>query len=86
MSLEKRIAAIARTIFLPEFSFASNRFQVEKVGELELADHVVWADDVLIAIQMKERENGLPEANWFDDKVLKKATKQVPDILFHILR
>jgi hypothetical protein len=32
MSLEKRIAAIARTIFLPEFSFAANKFQVEKVG------------------------------------------------------
>jgi hypothetical protein len=81
MSLEKRIAAIARTIFLPEFSFASNRFQVEKVGQLELADHVVWADDLLIAIQMKEREAGLPEANWFEDKVLKKATKQVRDTL-----
>ena len=81
MSLEKRIAAIARSIFLPEFSFASNQFQVEKVGELELADHVVWADDLLIAIQMKEREAGLPEGNWFDDKVLKKATKQVRDTL-----
>ena len=34
MSLEKRIAAIARTIFLPEFSFAANKFQVDKVGQL----------------------------------------------------
>ena len=41
MRLEQRIAAIARTIFLPEFSFAANRFQVEKDGEVELADHVV---------------------------------------------
>ncbi len=81
MSLEKRIAAIARSIFLPEFSFAANRFKVEKVGQLELADHVVWADDLLIAIQMKEREPNLPEANWFEDKVLKKATKQVRDTL-----
>ncbi len=68
MSLEKRIAAIARTIFLPEFSFAANKFPVEK-GELELADHVVWADDLLIAIQMKEREANLPETNWFENKV-----------------
>jgi hypothetical protein len=81
MSLEKRIAAVARTIFLPEFSFAANKFQVEKVGQLELADHIVWADDLLIAIQMKERERDLPEANWFEDKVLKKATKQVRDTL-----
>ncbi len=81
MSLEKRIAAIARTIFLPEFSFAANKFQVEKVGQMELADHVVWADDLLIAIQMKEREAGLPEANWFEEKVLKKATRQVRDTL-----
>jgi len=39
MSLEKRIASVARTLFLPEFSFAANTFQVEK-GEYELADHV----------------------------------------------
>jgi len=81
MSLEKRIAAIARTIFLPEFSFAANRFQVEKDGEVELADHVVWVDDLLIAIQMKEREAKLPEANWFENKIVKKATKQVRDTL-----
>jgi len=80
MSLAKRIAAIARTIFLPEFSFAANKFPVEQ-GELELADHVVWADDLLIAIQMKEREANLPEANWFENKILKKATKQVRDTL-----
>ena len=41
----------------------------------------MWADDLLIAIQMKERERDLPEANWFEDKVLKKATKQVRDTL-----
>jgi hypothetical protein len=35
MSLEKRIASVARTLFLPEFSFAANTFQVEK-GEYEL--------------------------------------------------
>jgi hypothetical protein len=80
MSLEKRIASVARTLFLPEFSFASNKFKVPE-GESELADHVVWVDDLLIAIQMKEREAGLPEANWFEDKVLKKATKQVRDTL-----
>jgi hypothetical protein len=81
INLERRIAAIARTIFLPEFSFASNKFKVEKVGQFELADHVVWVDDLLIAIQMKEREAGLPEANWFDEKVLKKGTRQVRDTL-----
>src|SRR5438105_1983864 len=80
MRLEQRIAAIARTIFLPEFSFAANRFQVEKDGEVELADHVVWVDDLLIAIQMKERQADLHEGNWFENKV-KKATKQVRDTL-----
>jgi hypothetical protein len=80
MSLEKRIASVARTLFLPEFSFAANKFQVEQ-GQHELADHVVWADDLLIAFQLKERRSDLPEANWFENKVLKKATRQVRDTL-----
>ena len=32
MSLEKRIASVARTLFLPEFSFASNKFKVPEGG------------------------------------------------------
>lgn len=41
----------------------------------------MWADDLLIAFQLKERRSDLPEANWFDNKVLKKATRQVRDTL-----
>ncbi len=37
----------------------------------------MWANDLLIAILMKEREAGLPEANWFEDKILKKVTQVV---------
>ena len=83
MSLEKRIASVARTLFLPEFSFAANTFQVEK-GEYELADHVIWVDDLLIAFQMKERQRDLPEAHWFEKKVLKIATRQVRDTLRYL--
>jgi hypothetical protein len=37
MSLEKRIASVARALFLPEFLFAANKFHVEQ-GQHELAD------------------------------------------------
>ena len=77
MSLEQRIASVARTLFLPEFSFAANQFQSEHKRQYELADHIVWVDDLLIAFQLKERRAELPEANWFENKVLKKATRQV---------
>jgi hypothetical protein len=76
MSLEQRIASVARTLFLPEFSFAAYKFRV-KEGESELADHVVWVDDLLIAFQMKERKPDLPEGQWFRKKVL-----GVPDQFF----
>jgi hypothetical protein len=78
MSLEKRIASVAMTLFLPEFSFAANKFQIEK-GEYELADHVVWVDNLLLAIQVKERKADLPEAQWFAKKVVGVATRQVRD-------
>jgi len=80
MSLEQRIASVARTLFLPEFSFAANKFKV-KEGESELADHVVWVDDLLIAFQLKDRERDLPEGQWFRKKVLGVATGQVRDTL-----
>jgi hypothetical protein len=32
MSLEQRIASVASTLFLPEFSFAANQFQAEHVN------------------------------------------------------
>jgi hypothetical protein len=79
-SLEKRIASVARTLFLSEFSFAKNQFPVAG-GENELADHVIWVDDVLIAVQSKERKQGLPEDYWFEKKVLKIGTKQVRNTL-----
>jgi len=83
MSLEKRIASVARTLFLPEFSFAKNQFPVSG-GEAELADHVVWVDDLLIAVQSKERKKDLPANDWFEKKVLKVGTKQVRDTLTHL--
>lgn len=83
MNLEKRFAAIARTIFFSEFSFPGTRFKAKSGHEYELADHVVWIDNLLIALQLKERQPNLPGTGdpWFENKVLKKATRQVRDTL-----
>ena len=81
---ERYIAELNSNFFFKEFNFSSNKFKVdEKGGELELADNVVWLDDLLMITQIKERdktENSKIE-NWFKNKVLGKAVKQIKDTI-----
>jgi len=86
MSLEENIAALNKNIFFREFSFSKNKFKPNPNEELELADHIIWIDKLLIAYQLKEREDGdqgsiESEQNWFERKVLGKGTKQIRDTL-----
>lgn len=85
-SLEENIAALNKNIFLREFSFSNNKFKPNPNEELELADHIIWIDKLLIAYQLKEREilsagSADGERNWFERKVLGKGTKQIRDTL-----
>lgn len=85
-SLEENIAALNKNIFLREFSFSKNKFKPNPNEELELADHIIWIDKLLIAYQLKEREvvragSAEGERNWFERKVLGKGTKQIRDTL-----
>lgn len=87
--LEDYLAELNANIFLKEFSFAKNQFSPSPGEELEFADHVTWLDDLLLLYQLKERggvkstsENS--EKNWFENKVLKKATKQIRDTLDYL--
>lgn len=89
LSLEEYLAQLNANIFLKEFSFAKNEFRPSPRREVEFADHVIWLDDLLILFQLKERGSiGQPteesEKNWFEKKVLKKATKQIRDTLNYL--
>lgn len=82
MILESFIAKLNANIFLREFSFAKNTFLLSSGQEVEFADHVIWIGDSLIIYQLKEREvqsqtTQDSEIKWFENKVIKKAVKQI---------
>lgn len=66
--------------FYREFTFDKNDFRASDGNKVELADNVIWLDDLLILIQIKERnpdEIKVDQWRWFQNKVLKKAKNQV---------
>jgi hypothetical protein len=79
---ERVVTSISSNVFFAEFTFDKNQFK-SKDGELELADNVLWLDDLLFVIQVKERnpsevKTAAEENKWFE-KVTKKAKKQIGD-------
>ncbi len=86
MTLEDYISRLNENIFFKEFSFSRNQFSPAQGVELEFADHVIWLDDLFITFQIKRREYSddhteASEANWFEKKVLRKATQQIRDTI-----
>lgn len=76
-------------LFLEEFVFSRNRFSPSGCSEIEFADAVVMLGDVLLIFQIKERspdQAGDPKAErqWFELKVIRKATKQLRDTLRYL--
>ena len=55
MLTENFLSGINDNIFLREFSFNKNKFNLNPQEEVEFADHVIWIDDLLIIFQLKER-------------------------------
>jgi hypothetical protein len=89
MSVEDEIAQLNSAYFFREFTFSKNKFKPTTDLELELADAVVWLDDLRIIYQIKERNastNTSPdqEEKWFKSAVLGKATKQVRNTLEYL--
>ena len=87
--LEEKIADINCNYFLKKFIFSKNNFKPHPSREYELADNVIWLDDVLIVMQLKERnENHSNNTDnlkrWFNNKVLKKGIKQIKDTLNYL--
>ncbi|ESZ02460.1 hypothetical protein [Mesorhizobium sp. L48C026A00] len=87
MDLEQFIAEQNGMAFWREFTFTQLKFRVPQ-GELELADNVVWFDNVAFVTQMKEREvptsDPDEERKWFENKVMKSAVKQISDSLRYL--
>ena len=82
---ENLVTKISSNVFYKEFTFHKNDF-ITPDGQKELADNVMWIDDLLFIIQVKERnirdvKTELEENKWFDNTVLKKAKNQVKDSL-----
>lgn len=81
---EKIISFINTNVFFNEFTFSRNEFTTpDGKSELQLADNVVWLDDIFFIYQIKDRsvEAEGSEIKWFENKVLKKAVKQIKGTL-----
>jgi len=84
--LEDLTTAINKIIFWREFTFNKNKFKLPNGDNAELADNVVWLDDTLFIFQTKQRnilsgDDNYKNDKWFQDEVLKKASKQIRDTL-----
>ncbi len=86
---ESAVGKLNAAYFFREFTFSTNTFKPNPASELELADKVVWLDDLMILSQIKERvapphTTADKERKWFADEVVKKATRQMRDTLSYL--
>ncbi|MDQ1150508.1 hypothetical protein QE382_002492 [Sphingobacterium zeae] len=77
---------INNSVFFKEFTFSQNELRHPSGNTKELADNVVWIDDLLIVYQVKGRERSHirdtnSEEKWFEKKVETVAKKQVRDTI-----
>ncbi len=89
MRFEGALGKLNESYFFREFTFSTNTFRPDKRTELELADAVVWLDDFLVVIQVKERyaafgATSTDEENWFNSEVLGKAVTQIENTLRYL--
>lgn len=86
---ESAVGKLNAAYFFREFTFSTNTFKPNPASELQLADTVVWLDDLMILSQIKERNapqdtTADKERKWFTDEVMKKATRQMRDTLSYL--
>lgn len=89
MKFQDALDKINSSYFFEEFTFSSNTFKPNPNAQLELADNLVWLDDLMIIYQLKERvaqagTTAQKEHRWFHDEVVKNATRQVRDTLSYL--
>jgi len=87
---EKLITQINSNIFLQEFTFQKNTFYPpDTKNELQLADNIVWIDNLLFIFQIKERNkedqsDSMTETKWYQNKILKIGVRQIKDTLKYL--
>lgn len=89
MNFENYISKFNEFYFFREFTYSKNKFRKNNGQEVEIADNIILLDNIFIVFQMKERSTGHKRAsnnddNWFENKVLKKATKQIRDTIQYL--
>jgi hypothetical protein len=86
---ESAVGQLNQDFFFRDFTYSTSTFTPEGGSEVELADNVVWLDDLFIVLQVKERHapattTAEKESKWFEAAVLKKATSQIRDTLKYL--
>jgi hypothetical protein len=89
MSFEDEIAQLNEHFFFREFTYSKNTFRPKPTAEVELADSILWLDDVVVAFQLKERNlagvtTAQKETRWFERKILTRGTRQIRDTLTYL--
>jgi hypothetical protein len=89
MSFEDEVARVNQHYFFREFTYSKTTFCPQPGRKVELADCLIWLDDILIVFQLKERGNpsksdAAKEARWFERKVVTEGTRQIRDTLHYI--
>lgn len=89
IDLEQFVTGLHKLAFFGELTFSKNEFAFRAGDVNQLADGIVWLDDRVILYQIKQRsladagdENA--ERKWFENKVLKQATKQIRNSLNYL--
>jgi hypothetical protein len=89
MTLEEELSQLNAYHFFREFTFSKTQFKPDPQLELELADSVIYLDDLLVVFQAKERNapsgtTAEKERKWFEETVVKRGTRQIRDTLSYI--
>ena len=79
---ERFIRDINARFFFKEFTYFNTEFRTKYKEEFELADGMVWLDNLLFVFQMKERNANYAksedsERKWFKKKILDEAISQI---------
>jgi len=92
MNFEELLSYLNENIFLKEFTFSKNIFTPANKSEHELADNLIFLENFIFIYQCKERQsnsnviNNDVEKRWFENKILKKATRQIRDAISYFKR
>ena len=87
-NLEQKIEETNAGFFLKEFAISKTKFSFPSQTEVELADHIISIDESLVVFQLKQRSedsnDAAQETKWYENKILKKAKKQICDTVQYI--